>query len=142
MYYTKTNHKLPLVQILWRSIFWIKTRHYFLSEMGLQSWPMLLLITDLLPIKSIPNPYQVFCLLSFSSVPSRCPLDRASQSQEMTTFSILLTQLRKKIYCFTSFSPHKRRKLLPKTNSLFHSHSLSQFIFPLFSIPVFHHCLH
>lgn len=56
--------------------------------MGLQSWAILLLITELLPIKSILNPHslQVLYLFSFSSVPSSSPLANvASQSHENDT---------------------------------------------------------
>lgn len=76
--------KLPLVPILWRPIFWIKIRCYFLPEMGLWFWAVLLLHTHLLPSKSIPNSQhfpQVIYVSSFSSVPSSSPLDDSFSKQ-------------------------------------------------------------
>lgn len=117
LYYKNTNHKFPLVQTLGELVFESRLGiHYFQSEMGLQSWPILLLITDSLTVKCIPNPRhfpQARYLFLSSSVLSSSPLGPvASQSQENAN-TLNFTRPaheEKKSTAFPTLFPQERRK--------------------------------
>lgn len=103
--------------------------------MGLQSWAILMLITDLLPIKFIPKPQyfpQAFCLFLLSSVPSSSPLASQHQENDNTlSFTQPTPEEKSNLQLSHIICSRKEEKLdLPKTSARFHSHSPSQYTFP------------